>query len=116
MIKGRRLKEKVRVRAIEKRYEERKLAAMEKNRGEGLKKSRMEFAKQWVLLDFADLLPLAADYKAKMALTKGERQTVTMVVHRHATLLCTTMPMHCAHTLLLSYTPYTIHHTHTSIC
>jgi hypothetical protein len=107
VIKGRRLKEKVRVRAIEKRYEERKLAAMEKNRGEGLKKSRMEFAKQWVLLDFADLLPLAADYKAKMALTKGERQTVTCMLRYYALpCLCTVLIHSCCHT---HHTPYTIH-------
>jgi hypothetical protein len=60
VIKARRAKGKARITAIEKRYEECKLAAMIKNRSEGLKKSRMEFARQWVLLDFADMLPSVA--------------------------------------------------------
>jgi hypothetical protein len=125
VIKARRAVEKVRVRAIEKKYEERKLATMEKNRGEGLKKSRMEFAKQWVLLDFADDLPLVAQYTEKMALTKGARQTVTGmtydIMHYHAlyfvhTIVCNcTVLTHRAHTPMphpsLTHS-HTLTHTH----
>jgi hypothetical protein len=48
VIKDRRAAEKARAAAIEKKYEERRLAAMEKNRGEGLKKSRSHGVRQAV--------------------------------------------------------------------
>jgi hypothetical protein len=48
VIKDWRAAEKARAAAIEKKYEERRLAAMEKNRGEGLKKSRSHGVRQAV--------------------------------------------------------------------
>ena len=74
VIKARRATEKARITAIEKRYEERKLAAMMKNRSAGLKRSRMEFARQWVLLDFAESLPTASFYKKVMGMVRDTKK------------------------------------------
>ena len=50
--------------------------AMKKAREVGLFRERMEFARQWVLLDFVASLPTVAEYTRVMKLKRGKESAV----------------------------------------